>query len=72
MPVNKVVVNNETLLDLTGDTVIPGAMLSGYMAHDKTGTAITGTMKTATIYRGTSEPGTSVGANGDVYLVFGG
>lgn len=39
---NKIVINGVTKLDLTGDTVTAGSMLSGTTAHDKSGTAITG------------------------------
>ena len=41
--VNKVVVGGETKLDLTGDTVTPGALAQGVKAHDKSGTPIVGT-----------------------------
>lgn len=41
--VNKVVYDGRTLIDLTGDTVTPDKILSGYTAHDKSGAAITGT-----------------------------
>lgn len=47
LPVNKVTVNKngtlETLIDLTADTVTPETLLSGYTAHDKSGSIITGT-----------------------------
>ena len=41
--VNKVVVGGETKLDLTGDTVTPGALAQGVKAHDKSGAPIVGT-----------------------------
>ena len=41
--VNKVIVNGQTVIDLTGDTVIASKMLSGTKAHDKSGASITGT-----------------------------
>lgn len=41
--VNKVVINGETKIDLTGDTVAADKVLAGYTAHDKTGAVITGT-----------------------------
>ena len=41
--VNKVVYGNNTIIDLTGDTVEAGKMLAGYTAHDKSGATITGT-----------------------------
>lgn len=42
--VNKVVFNNEVLVDLTGDTVTAGSLKKGVTAHDKTGEIITGTL----------------------------
>lgn len=45
MATNKVVYNGKTLIDLTGDTVTESGMASGVKAHDKSGTAITGTLK---------------------------
>lgn len=41
--VNKVVYGNRTLIDLTSDTVTNDKILSGFTAHDKSGTIITGT-----------------------------
>ena len=41
--VNKVVIGGETKLDLTGDTVTPGALAQGVKAHDKSGAPIVGT-----------------------------
>ncbi len=43
MAVNKVVFGNETLIDLTADTVSADKLASGYTAHDKSGAAIEGT-----------------------------
>ena len=40
--VNKVVFGNDTLIDLSGDTVYVGALLSGYTAHDASGAPING------------------------------
>lgn len=44
MAVNKVIYNARVLLDLTADTVDAASLLAGKTAHDKSGTAITGTM----------------------------
>lgn len=41
--VNKVVYGNDTLIDLTADTVTADKILQGYTAHDKSGAGITGT-----------------------------
>lgn len=40
--VNKVIFGNDTLIDLTSDTVTAGDILSGKTAHDKSGAPITG------------------------------
>lgn len=40
--VNKVIVNGQTKLDLTGDTILANKLLSGFTAHDKSGAPITG------------------------------
>ena len=43
MAVNKVVINDKTAIDLTGDTVTPSDLVEGETAHDATGMQITGT-----------------------------
>ena len=40
--VNKVVFGNETLIDLSSDTINAGVLLQGYTAHDQTGAPIVG------------------------------
>lgn len=40
---SKVVINGQTIIDLTGDTVDASHLLTGYTAHDKTGAEVTGT-----------------------------
>ena len=50
MAVNKVVLGEETLLDLTSDTVTADKLLKGYTAHDMKGEVIVGT------YAGGSSP----------------
>lgn len=47
--VNKVSYNNNTLIDLTSDTVTPEVLLAGYTAHDKSGAAISGSIEIATL-----------------------
>ena len=42
MAVNKVVYGNETLIDLTNDTVVPEVLRRGYTAHKADGTVING------------------------------
>ena len=45
MGVSRVDYGDRTLIDLTGDTITPSRVLSGYTAHDKAGNAITGSAK---------------------------
>lgn len=42
-PINKVVYGDQTLIDLTADTVSEDTLAQGITAHDKTGAIITGT-----------------------------
>ena len=49
--VNKVIINNEVILDLTQDTVTSDKMVSGVTAHDKSGKQITGTKKYGSSFR---------------------
>lgn len=42
--VNQVIVNGETILDLTNDSVTPAKLVEGATAHDKSGAPITGTL----------------------------
>jgi hypothetical protein len=40
---NKVIINGQTIIDLTGDTINPSYLALGITAHDKSGAIITGT-----------------------------
>lgn len=42
--VNQVIVNGETILDLTSDTVTPVKLVEGATAHNRSGASITGTL----------------------------
>lgn len=53
MAVNKVVINDEVVLDLTGDTVQAADLPKGVIAHSATGAKVTGT----TNYAGSSNAG---------------
>ena len=46
---NKVVLGNETLIDLTGDTVASNKMLTGTTAHDASGAAISGSIQSGNV-----------------------
>ena len=41
--VNKIIVNGQTIIDLTSDTVTTDKLLSDITAHDKSGAPIVGT-----------------------------
>ena len=69
MAVNKVVYNNETLIDLTNDTVTTNDLVKRDVAHDKSGTRINETLVIRTEYTGSETPSDSVGTDGDIYLV---
>ena len=69
MAVNKVVYNNETLIDLTNDTVTTNDLVKGVVAHDKSGARINGALVVRTVYTGSETPSNSVGIDGDIYLV---
>lgn len=43
---NKIIYGNQTLIDLTSDTVTAASMLSGVIAHDASGATVTGTIAT--------------------------
>ena len=43
--INKVVFGNDTLIDLTSDSVEASNLLEGETAHDRSGTPVTGTAK---------------------------
>lgn len=53
MEVNKVVYGNNTLIDLTSDTVTPETLADGVTAHDARGVTITGTMRSNSTFYGT-------------------
>ena len=71
MAVNQVVINGETVLDLTSDTVTADKLLTGYTTHDASGAQVTGTLTFATIYTGSGEPSASTGSDGDIYIDLG-
>ena len=43
MAISKIIYGDQTLIDLTSDTVNSSNLLSGVQAHDKSGASITGT-----------------------------
>ncbi len=68
MAVSKVVYGTTVLVDLTSDTVNANNLLSGATAHSANGNAVTGSVVVQTYYTGSSDPSSSLGNNGDIYL----
>lgn len=68
MAVNKVNYGNTTLIDLTDTTATADTILNGYKAYGRDGVAVNGTVAFQTIYTGSTDPSSSVGVNGDIYL----
>ena len=63
MAYNKIVLKDQTLIDLTSDTVTPDTLAVGATAHDKTGASIVGTMPS-----GGGGASTKYGATSDTFL----
>jgi len=61
MAINKVIYDNQTLVDLTADTVTADTLAAGVTAHDKSGASIVGTAYKNTYYvKGTQTASTNV------------
>ena len=67
--VNKVEVNGTTIVDLTSDTVTASYIKHGHTAHDASGAVITGTLTFVTYHVSASQPTSSQGSDGDIWLV---
>lgn len=68
---NKVVYGNETIIDLSNDTVTDAShIMVGHTGHLANGSRVAGTggSDIQTIYSGSSNPSSSLGNNGDIYL----
>ena len=68
MGVSKIVYGGNTLIDLTADTVTPGTLAAGVVAHNAAGERITGALAIRHLYSGDAAPAASLGEAGDVYL----
>lgn len=69
MAYNHVIANGKTLIDLRNDTVTADNMLNGTKAHDKAGNLVTGNVVVQKYYTGSTTPSSSLGNNGDLYLM---
>ena len=69
MAYNKVVYGGNVLIDLTEDTVSADKLLSGYTAHGKDGNSIIGNLDIQVFRVGADVPDSSIGNNGDLFLI---
>lgn len=72
MAVNKVIYGTTTLVDLTGTTATADKILQGYGAFGRDGQWMDGTAtggNAQKVYSGESAPSSSLGTNGDVYIL---
>lgn len=68
MPVNKVIYSGTTLIDTSTNTATADDIASGKTATINTGAKVTGTLTFITCYTGSTNPSSSLGQNGDIYL----
>lgn len=66
---NVVEVNGSIVMDLRSDTVDAAHLASNYTAHDASGATITGALTFVTYHVNSSEPTSSDGSDGDIWLV---
>lgn len=67
---SKVVYNNETLIDLSSDSVTPQKLLKGATAHNANGDPIVGTLSDADTVDGYHVQVVSSGTGANGYLTF--
>lgn len=68
MPVNKVIYSGTTLIDTSTNTATADDIANGKTATINTGAKVTGTLSFVTYYTGTTDPASSLGSDGDIYL----
>lgn len=70
MAVNKVVkIDGSVIIDLSTDTVTSSShIMAPYTGHLADGTQVTGSLVVNKYYTGSSEPSSSLGNDGDIYL----
>lgn len=69
MAISKITLNGVTQIDLTPTTATAADVASGKTFLDAAGVQTTGSLVVNRYYTGTSTPTSSIGNNGDLYLV---
>ena len=69
MAVSKVVYGQETIIDLTQDTVTKDTLLAGATAHTASGEKVDGVVTFISVYSGSNAPDDSLGEDGDIYFL---
>ena len=65
---NKVIYGTTVLVDLTDATATADKIVSGYTAYGASGAKLTGSVVIQHYYTGSSDPASSLGVDGDIYL----
>lgn len=68
MAVNKIIVGGVIRVDLTDATADASKIINSYTAYGATGEKITGNLKIITVHTGSTEPSSSLGNDGDIYI----
>lgn len=68
MAVNKVVYGSNTLIDLTNTTASAEDVAQGKYFYTASGVRTNGTLTFVTYYTGSTDPSSSLGSDGDIYL----
>lgn len=69
MAVSKVVYGQETIIDLTQDTVTKDTLLEGETAYTASGEIVDGAVAFISVYSGSNAPDDSLGKDGDIYFL---
>lgn len=68
MAINKVVYGQNTVMDITDTTAVSNDVVNGKYFYLANGQKVMGNLSFVTYYTGSSEPVSSLGSNGDIYL----
>ena len=68
MAINKVIYNNNTLIDITDTTAVAADVSDSAYFYTNDGVRRQGSLSFVTYYTGSSAPSSSLGNDGDIYL----